>query len=748
MPRDVTVIFENGAPEIYRGVPDDVRPEDVIRRARQENPDRAVKMLDGGKGADIRRGFIDRASGMGTDDLSIARTKNDDFGGYLRDQASQPKPGETPDETFKRQYGGLPMPERPGAVEGVARAGLQGGTVGAGDEIVASGKALLDTILRGDPYSDAYRVRKAQETARLNQFRQDSPIAAYGAEIAGAIPTSIMASPGAVGGSVLTRMLVNAGVGGAQGGVYGFNAGEGGVADRGISAIPGMVGGAFFGGAAVPAASGVRNLYQSLRTSGPAGALNMARPDYRVLAEILEADEAFTPTRPGGIPQGQLNIRQAGPNAMLADAGPNTMQALDYIGQAGGPGARVARTNVDARVRAEGTGVTQAMDRALGVPQGLEQVDEALRAGSRNPNRLAYDAAYERPIDYSSDQGRRLLDIYQGRLGQNELRYANELMRRNGEQSAQILFNVADDGSVTFQQLPDVRQWDYITRAMNAVAQQTDTAGAMGGQTPMGGAISNTSREIRGIIRDLVPEYGQALDQAADSISAHNALRLGNDILSPAMTRSELTVALRGMSQAERQWVAQGVRERIDDTIANVKTAMSDPNVDIRETRKVLADLSSRANREKITSIIGPEAAMRLFGRLDTASRAFQLRAGLAQNSKTAPRLMMEERIKGAIDGGPLNALRSGSGIKSAKEAVGTLLGRSQADRQRISDDVLLSIARALTEGDPQATLRLLSANPGIAANSQQLGRWAEMLLRRNAPVTAPAANEVTTRMR
>ena len=149
MPRDVTVIFESGAPEIYRGVPDDVKPEDVIRRARQENPDRAVKMLDGGKGADIRRGFIDRASGMGTDDLSIARTKNDDFGGYLRDQASQPKPGETPDETFKRQYGGLPMPERPGAVEGVARAGLQGGTVGAGDEIVASGKALLDTILRG-----------------------------------------------------------------------------------------------------------------------------------------------------------------------------------------------------------------------------------------------------------------------------------------------------------------------------------------------------------------------------------------------------------------------------------------------------------------------------------------------------------------------------------------------------------------------------------------------------------------------
>ncbi len=50
-------------------------------------------------------------------------------------------------------------------------------------------------------------------------------------------------------------------------------------------------------------------------------------------------------------------------------------------------------------------------------------------------------------------------------------------MQLEGNQSQQILARVGDDGAVTFERLPDVRQIDYITRALRQAAESGEGQG-------------------------------------------------------------------------------------------------------------------------------------------------------------------------------------------------------------------------------------------------------------------------------
>src|SRR5690606_4306882 len=139
----------------------------------------------------------------------------------------------------------------------------------------------------------------------------------------------------------------------------------------------------------------------------------------------------------------------------------------------------------------------------------------------------------------------------------------------------------------------------YITRALNDLAEAGEGSGALGGQNALGRAYQNLSREIRDTLRDLVPEYGTALETSADPIRRSKAVELGSRLLSRGMTRDQVSEAVRGMTGPERQALAQGVRSQIDDAMANVTRSVQDGDMPAREAIKALRDLSSRANREK-----------------------------------------------------------------------------------------------------------------------------------------------------
>jgi len=262
----------------------------------------------------------------------------------------------------------------------------------------------------------------------------------------------------------------------------------------------------------------------------------------------------------------------------------------------------------------------------------------------------------------------------------------------------------------------------------------------------LGRAYASLRRELRGLMRQAVPEYGTALDTAADPISKRNALRLGVRALSARVTRDELAEEVAGMSAAELQYVGQGIRSQLDDAMANVKRAMSDPNMDAREAVQGIRMLTTRASRDKVATVLGEQRADTLFDAVEQSIGAFELRAGVARNSATFARTNLDEAIRKQTDEGIFNALRSGQPLQAGQRVMQALGGRTASEKERIADETYSALAEALTgPRGPNALAQLqimqrLQAMQGpTVQNARRLTELAELLARRNVGVTGPA---------
>lgn len=467
--------------------------------------------------------------------------------------------------------------------------------------------------------------------------------------------------------------------------------------------------------------------------------MGMQRPEYNILREGARE----TPFTAGS---GAQNIRRGGTTAMVADAGTGMRQMLDTTIQHGGPGGRIAATEIDDRVFSASRRIANALDDTFGKPGESSSRALVVYGDKTNPLDLIYKRAYSTPIDYTSPQGRTIERLINERVPRSAIRAANELMRVEGApRSAQILLR--EDGS--FTRLPDVRQVDYITRGLNEVADAANGQGKLGGTTQIGRAYGNLSRDLRSNLKEAVPDYKAALNSAAGLIREGKAREFGEVVLSPRTTRSDVLDMVSGMGDAELRKVGEGLRMQIDDAIANVKAAFTDPNLDAREAAQALKILSSRASREKISSIVGDARANRLFQELDQATSAFELKAGVAENSKTAMRLMANDAIKQQTEGGVMNRLRNlegFGGVSGAAKEVGRIaMGRSTAAKQQIEDRVYTAMAERLTGLRGEAAVRFLEAlqalnqSPPLASTANAGANLASAL----RPVVPGAAAQV-----
>ena len=230
---------------------------------------------------------------------------------------------------------------------------------------------------------------------------------------------------------------------------------------------------------------------------------------------------------------------------------------------------------------------------------------------------------------------------------------ANEKMRVAGQKNQQIMANIADDGTVTFAEMPNVQQLDYIKRALGEMG--AEGVDQFGRQTADGSMYSTLARNIKNATSGAVPEYATAVRLGGDKIERDNALRLGYDLLRARVTREVVKDFGQDISDEARDAAAQGLRSSIDDALANVKIAMTDTNMDAREAFKLIRDMSSRANREKVELLIGPEKAKTLFSQLDESIKAFELRANVARNSATAVRQSTAKDVSDIVQGGAWN---------------------------------------------------------------------------------------------
>lgn len=597
------------------------------------------------------------------------------------------------------------------------------------------------TALQGVPFVGSYTEEAVgmvspQAGAAMGQaveaVRERRPGQAAALEVGGALaalPAMAAATPAAVGqfvgapvslaGQMVRGGAVGTAAGAIEGAVAGYGRGEAGT--RGEEALRGAGVGAALGGAvgtAMPAVSaGISSAWGNIkgRSVGEISrTLGISSDAARVVRTALENDDLAAAT---------AALERAGSSSMLADAGAGTQRLLDVSVTSGGAAPRIAGEAVTARAEEAGARMTTVMDDILGVPEGVGTMQRGIRQSTQEARNRAYRAAYAQPIDYSGSRGRYLESIL-GRVPQSAINRANELMRLEGVQSAQILAEVGADGTVTFRRMPDVRQLDYITRALGDVAEQQNAAGKLGGTTQLGRATSNLQRTIRDVLKREVPEYGEALDVAADAISRTRAVELGAEILRPGTTREHVADALRGASKAERDAARAGFRSAIDDTLARVNAVASDPNVEIREFQRLSNTLRSRAMRDKMELLLGPRDAERLYRELDEAVVSLELRAAIARNSATQQRQAIQGAVQDITAPGALSTLMAGEPLNALKRIAQVVTGTTPEARTLRQMGIYDEIATVLTQlrgQQAQQALRLVErAMAGDALNETQ----------------------------
>lgn len=575
-----------------------------------------------------------------------------------------------------------------------------------GDEANAAATGMLP----GRSYESELERYRANEAAM-------STLGGLSADLTGAIVPAA-AGIGLINQAVTTpgRMIRGAQLGAAAGATQGFMEGEDGLMNRAQS---GLVGGGLGGtlGGVIPGISEVgRQLYRTVE-----GGLRNSRVGRTLANDLGVSPQAgrFIGDAVGAEDRASMAqaLGRAGPDAMLADASPAMAGRLDAAMRSPVAGAGLARERVDARA---GNAYNEIIDALNGGQQGPRmppvEAQRRMAAGARPTINAEYRKAYNTPIDYSSEAGRAIEDIV-GRLppgtARQAIQRATDRMTYDGAPNAQLMARVSDDGRVSFEQMPNVMQLDYLKRAFDEIADA--------GKDPITGRLSadgafasRIARDIREATAEAVPSYRDALRTAASDIRERGAMRTGSTLLRPQTTVEEAAEAIGDATPAELRAMRQGVMGQIDHVLGNVRAVATDQNIDARQAMQALRELSSPNSQRKLEGLFGDDWPG-VKQSIDRASAALGLRAGTASNSATASRLFADREIQESVTPG---ALRQGKPLEAAKEFIGGITGASPEAIARSRDEVKAEIADLLTRqgGAPQQTIdavvRALMANP------------------------------------
>ena len=485
----------------------------------------------------------------------------------------------------------------------------------------------------------ASATRAAQEAREI--VAPKTVMASRGAVGLGtAVPAALVAPSVALaplGTSLTSRMIAGGGLGAAggllEGAIYGY--GEGRVDDpktkideaarsRKESAISGGKVGAAFGGIlgpALPAAGAAIGALRGRRVAAP------ARATQRELGIKGQATDLLSAAARMDEPTAAANMARAGQYGSLGMMGPSTQNLLDLAAASTSEGAARARQNIEELAGDAGRQFDDLLNDTFGGPEAALKLQDNLMSSTAGVRSDAYDAAYEKAIDYASPNGIELDNLLK-RVDSSVLRNAEALMRREGRESPQIFAKLDDAGNVvSFERKPNVEQIDYITRALNNVsptAAPEDKA-----------SLRNLASKIRKSLDDQIPEYKTARSIAGDVISIREAIDLGTDVFTKKVTRYDLEKAVSDMGGAELNGLRQGVRSYIDELMANAKASLTDPNQDARELIAPIKNLMSRSSREKLQTILGEDVAKEFNRQLDEVYSIMNMRAGVAQQTKT-----------------------------------------------------------------------------------------------------------------
>lgn len=615
--------------------------------------------------------------------------------------------------------------------------------------------ARANEFVRGTPFVGSYadeavglvfpKARDAMRTT-TGAMQREHPIQTGALNMAGAVATGVpmamagapavmAAAPKAPAAKAVMGGLFGALGGAGEGAVYG--SGEGTGDERKKNAVQqgifgGVAGGAL--GAALPLASG---LVQSMirRYKGEdvgmiAEKFGVSRDAARVLKTAFENNDE----------KAVDNILRAGSEATLADAGRSGQALIDAAAQTGGRPLNIVEGAVNARANRSLPSLAGALDDTLGAPQGPRAAARAVSAASAPARKEAYDAAFNTAIDYASPEGREVESLL-GRIAPEKLqaatKIANERLRWDGGQ-AQILADIADDGSVSFRQMPGVRQLDELKKALNQLDQ---TGRDQFGRATDGGLAADQARAVRDATIEATggdqSPYAAAVKLGGDKIEMDKGLELGLNMLRDTnkTTREMVSEQLAGMSADARQMVKVGLRSHIDETLGAVKMIASNPDaMEGRQAMQALRMLTSDNAKHKLKALLGPSEFAKVMPELDKAIATQNMVASVAQNSKTAVRGAIQGQVDDITAPGMFGTLARGKPLNATESLVQTLMATTPGDDAARQQGIWSEVAQVLTErkGNKTAEAALKYVNDainGTALTEQQVKLIANQVL-------------------
>lgn len=565
--------------------------------------------------------------------------------------------------------------------------------------------------------SEAMQRERAGETAALN----------IGGAVAGSVPLALAGGPALarfapatpaarVGGGVAAGAVG----GGTEGTIYGY--GEGTGAERGENAQRQGAFGAAVGGAlggALPLAGGlVENLARRWKgedVRAIAQNFDISTDSARVLKQAFENNDTAAADR----------ILRAGSEATLADAGRSGQALLDAAAQTGGRPLNIVDSAVGARTARSMPRVNAALDETLGPVRGPRAAAREVAEQSRPARQAAYDRAYNMPIDYSAPEGREIEGLLK-RLSPARIRQAaeiaNERLRWDGGQR-QILIDMAEDGSVSFREMPGVRQLDALKRALNQIDQSSRDGF---GRATDGGLAADQARAVRdATVRatggDEGP-YAAALRIGGDKVEMDRGLQLGLDMLRDTnrTTREIVGEELAGMSADARNMVRLGLRSYIDETLGRVKMIASAPDsMEARQAMQALRLLTTDNAKSKLRALLGKADYDRLMPQLDEAIASQNMAASVAGNSRTAIRGAIQGRVNEITEPGVVGRAARGQPVDATQSLVQELLATTPGDDAARKEQIWSEIAQVLSQrrGNRSAQAALKYIEDAIAGN-------------------------------
>lgn len=575
----------------------------------------------------------------------------------------------------------------PSIAEGIGRAAATGVPVIGGllNKADAATNATLAPVLNGlfspdqqlqGDWSQRYHQALAVQNGADQQFAQQHPVLNTGAQIAGgiastaplasiAIPARLAQAPGAIAaaGRIGWTGLEGAALGGTDAYARGQNVGQG--------AAIGAAGGA--GGQALgEAIGGASDLVRALMR----GANGRAEDRAAGVIQQLGRSDALSPA------QAQSDLARLGPDATLADLGPNMQQAARAVASA--PGSAQQRLMEALTRRADGAGqrITGAMDAALGPRTNILDSADQIAASRSAAARPLYEQAYASEVPMTEDMQKLL---------------TRPSMQR-AFSGAQKL--AADAGHEIDPEKPTVMALDYTKRALD----DSISSNLRAGNNNEARILMENRNALLEHMDKAVPEYAQARRVFSDYSSVANALQEGQKVFSNATTPDMLARSLSNMNDAEKQAFTEGARQQIAQIMG---TARNDANA-------AKGVLDKGYNREKLALLLGNDPASRLNNAVD-AERTFAGTMQAARGGSMTDRNILAQQIIPGDQKTPV--LRSLLNLRFGDAALGVgerlASGAINARNERTRD----AVARALLSRDASAFAPVAPTQNKIAPN-------------------------------